>query len=148
MHRHHDNLKNEVIKSNGFQRIISQSGSTMASSAIFLCANACLTGDQKKTLFSFTDRELHDALRVMIDNSQQPTEDLRDSNIEIAQNFKVNVMNRLQKLTNREKKTILAILTCLISRSAVGISKSLQRIQQHLSGHFELPEEVESDVSL
>ena len=85
----------------------------------------------------------------MCRNAQVPTEELRDSNIEILQNFKFNVLARQEKLKNREKKTILNILSCLKTRDAVGSRGCIQRIEQLLVANFSLPEDsTESEVSV
>ena len=115
-------------------------------SSTYLCLNDCLTSDQKKTLLSLVDSDLSEGLREMCRNTQAPSDDLRETNIEILQNFKQNVIARQQKLKTKEKKTVLNILSCLKTRDAVGIRATVQRIEQLLTSTFALPEE-ESEVS-
>ena len=113
----------------------------------FLSANDCLTSDQKKVFFSVVDKDLHENLRELCSNTDVPSEDQRETYIEILQNFKQNSLNRIEKLKTKEKKALLSVLFCLKTRDAVGVPKTIQRIDQALSTAFALPEDVESEVS-
>ena len=118
-----------------------------ARSPMFLSANDCLTGDQKKVLFACIDKEHHEHLRELCYSTQHPSEDSRENYMEILHNLKSNALARHAKMKQKEKSTILKVLDCLKNRDGVGMTKTITRMEQVLSSAFGLPDDEESDVS-